>query len=99
MTVDAASQAEVLPRRPRFSFSLRSVFVLVTIFCLWLSYKSVSKYHSRQIVARHNAFVGALARNIATPPPNTSFKFQNPQTKDEILVSASWPDGVDPSSV
>ena len=43
---------ETKPKRRRFRFSLRTLFVLVTVLCIWLGSQASTVYHRRQLLSR-----------------------------------------------
>lgn len=83
-------------QRRRLSFSLKSVFLLVTVLCLWLGYRTAYRRQARQVVSRHNEIIAALSRNIAAPPEGMRYRSPGPQDEGQILARAGWPKGIDP---
>jgi hypothetical protein len=83
-------------KRRRLAFSLKSIFLIVTVLCLWLGYNAAYRVRARQVVARHNQVITAIARNIASPPKGMQYHSPRPQDEGQILARAGWPKGIDP---
>jgi len=78
-----SEQTPSAPRRWRFRFGLKALFVVVTVLCVWLGYKSARERRAAEMIARHNALLDAIVKNIATPPSNTFYRL-NPGSEDEL---------------
>jgi hypothetical protein len=64
---DAAKPDLDLLRRRRFRFGLKTLFIAVTVLCIWLGYRYVRERRTNEILARHEAVLATLTKQIATP--------------------------------
>jgi hypothetical protein len=61
--------------RPRPRFSLKAIFVVMTIACLLLGWTAARRFRAADIVARNHAVLDVIEQNLSTEPDKTSFVF------------------------
>jgi len=92
MSQDNAAQPDIdLPRRRRLRFGLKTLFIVVTALCLWLGYHVVRERRADEILARHDAVLAALVKQIATAPAQTFHSISH-GSEDEVLHRLGYPD-------
>ena len=81
-----------LKPRFQFRFGLKSLFIVMTILCVWLGCKFARERRAADMIARHNALLDTIVKNIATPPANTFYRL-NPGSEDELnkRLGRTWP--------
>lgn len=82
-----------LKPRFQFRFGLKSLFVVMTILCVWLGYTVARNRKADEMIDRHNELLDRIIKNIATPPANTFYRLNNPGSEDELArqLGRSWP--------
>jgi hypothetical protein len=61
--------------RPRFRFSLKVVFVVMTLACALLGWYVARQHQAAEIVSRNRAVRDVIERNLSSGPDKTSFVF------------------------
>jgi hypothetical protein len=88
-TIEPPLSKPIKPRF-RFRFGLKAIFVVVTVLCLWLGYKAARERRADGILARHDAVLATLVKQIATPPAHTFYSI-SPGSEDELLYRLGYP--------
>jgi hypothetical protein len=57
-------------RKRRWSFSLRTLFVAVTVLCVWLGYELNWIHQRHALLARRETMFAGLTRRMADLPPD-----------------------------
>jgi hypothetical protein len=78
------------PRQRQYQFGLKSLFVLTTILCVWLGYKTVRERRASEVNARFNSLLDAVVSNIGKSPPNANYRL-NPGSLSKMQQKARWP--------
>jgi hypothetical protein len=92
MLQDNAAEPETdPPRRRRLRFGLKTLFIILTALCLWLGYHVVREHRADEILARHDAVLAVLVKQIATAPAQTFYSI-SPGSEDEVLHRLGYPD-------
>lgn len=80
---------ETKPSR-RFRFGLKTLFVVMTALCCWLGGKLSRERRADAMLARHEAVLAALTKQIATPPEGT-FYVIGVDSQDKLQKQLSFP--------
>jgi len=62
----------------------------MTTLCLWLGYRFARERAANELIARHDAVLSVLIKQIATAPSST-FYGNNPGSEDELSRHLSFP--------
>ena len=90
-----------------FRFGLKTIFVVMTILCVWFGYQAIHHQRFEQVRARHSALVKAVQDSMSQAPPGTQIAAQNGyamwtgrnESRDRICtaVTTTIPLRIDPS--
>lgn len=73
MSEDATLESERSPGHRFFRFGLKSLFVLMTVLCIWLGTRAARDRQAREMVAINHAVVDALEKNTTAEPKEAEF--------------------------
>jgi hypothetical protein len=61
------------PGRWQFRFGLKTLFIIMTVSCVWLGWRMARQRQAAAMVARSRAVMDVIDGNMSTPPQGTSF--------------------------
>lgn len=73
MPEDLTMQSEPPPGRRLFRFGLKSLFILMTVLCIWLGIRAARDRRAREMVAVNHAVLEALEKNVTAEPKDAHF--------------------------
>ena len=91
LTDDATEPVSRLSPRRRFRFGLRTLFIVMTVLCLWLGYRVIRERRAAEILARHEAILSVLVKQVDTAPTSTFYSISS-HNGDELLDRFGYPD-------